>query len=156
MLIELEYKLRDYLGAVGERFKEEMRKDGHYATGKTERSVKIIVRDDSITLKSAVAPRYLTIGSTAVVNGSQGSGILYNAILEWVKAKKVTPSDLSDKTFAYLIFRKRVEEGYRVPNRYNDGGTMERAIDLEKIKKDCMAMVDEAMAVEVSNLFKIV
>ena len=137
------------LQVIAEALKLELRRDGHYATGKTERPIRVETSPTAIILKSGAAPKYLTEGSKQVRSGS--GGILYNAIMEWVKAKRVTPRGMSDKSFAYLIYRKRVEHGYTVPNAWNTGDTVGRAVDIEAITKRINNIVGDTVAKVVSS-----
>jgi hypothetical protein len=125
--------IAEELEKVGEALKEELRRDGHYATGKTEKSIRVEAAPNSVSLKSNAAPKYLTEGSEKVKSGS--GGILYNAILAWVKAKGVTPTGMKNESFAWAIYNKRVKHGYTVPNAFNTGDTVGRAVDLEAIMK---------------------
>lgn len=137
------------LQTIAEALKLELRRDGHYATGKTERSIRVETLPTSINLKANEAPKYLTEGSKQVRSGS--GGVLYNAIMEWVKAKRVTPRGMSDKSFAYLIYRKRCEHGYTVPNAFNTGDTVGRAVDIETITKRINNIVGDTVAKVVSS-----
>jgi hypothetical protein len=138
-----------YLEEVAENFKQELRKDGHYASGRTEKSIKVVATASGVAIKSNVAPKYLTEGATATK--SKGSVSLYSIILEWVKVKNVTPSDLTDEQFARAITWKRHRQGYKVPNRFNDGGTVERAINIERIMKEVNELIGKTIAVYVES-----
>jgi len=142
-----------YLKTVGELLKSELRADGHFATGQTEKSIRVEEGVGYIALKSNGAPKYLTEGSKPVRNGS--GGVLYKAILEWVKSKGVTPPAMTDKTFAYLIYRKRVRDGYLVPNKFNGGDTVKRAIDLQKITKDIEIIVSKNIVETIETSIKL-
>ena len=132
------------LEKVGEALKEELRRDGHYATGKTEKSIRVEVAPQAVSLKSNAAPKYLTEGADKVKSGS--GGVLYNAILDWVKAKGVTPTGMKNESFAWAIYNKRVKHGYTVPNAFNTGDTVGRAVDLEAIMKRLEAVIGADVA----------
>lgn len=142
-------KIEDELWKVAEALKLELRRDGHYATGKTEKSIRVETTQTCVVLKSNAAPKYLTEGSKKVKSGS--GGILYNAILEWVNAKRVTPAGMKNESFAWAIYNKRVKHGYTVPNAFNTGDTVGRAVDLEKIQKRIETIVGDDVAKYVSS-----
>ena len=145
-------KIEAELLKVAEALKEELRRDGHYATGRTEKSIHVETLPAWVTLKSNQAPKYLTEGSKPVKSGS--GGILYNAILDWVKAKGVTPTGMKNESFAWAIYNKRVKHGYTVPNAYNTGDTVGRAVDLEAIQKRIEQIVGAEVALYVESNIK--
>lgn len=145
-------KIESELLKVAEALKDELRRDGHYATGRTEKSIHVKTLPAWVTLKSNQAPKYLTEGSKPVKSGS--GGILYNAILDWVKAKGVTPTGMNNESFAWAIYNKRVKHGYTVPNAYNTGDTVGRAVDLEAIQKRIEQIVGAEVALYVESNIK--
>lgn len=145
-------KIESELLKVAEALKDELRRDGHYATGRTEKSIHVETLPAWVTLKSNQAPKYLTEGSKPVKSGS--GGILYNAILDWVKAKGVTPTGMKNESFAWAIYNKRVKHGYTVPNAYNTGDTVGRAVDLEAIQKRIEQIVGAEVALYVESNIK--
>lgn len=145
-------KIEAELLKVAEALKAELRRDGHYATGRTEKSIHVETLPAWVTLKSNQAPKYLTEGAKPVKSGS--GGILYNAILDWVKAKGVTPTGMKNESFAWAIYNKRVKHGYTVPNAYNTGDTVGRAVDLGAIHKRIESIVGAEVALYVESNIK--
>lgn len=146
-------EIESELTKISEDLKQELKKDGHFATGRTQRSIRVELTPTEICIKSNKAPKYLTEGAEPVK--SNEGGVLYNAIMDWVKAKRVTPLGMKDKTFAYLIYRKRVNKGYKVPNAYNSGRTVSKVIDIEKINKKIEYIVGKTISLKISSSIKI-
>ena len=69
-------KIEAELQAIADDLKEELRRDGHYATGETEKSIKVVAENKSISIKSNYAPKALTEGSSPVSAGSGGVDIV--------------------------------------------------------------------------------
>lgn len=152
-MLAVKQPLIDYVIELGERLKEQLRKDGHTATGKTAKSIKIVATTTSVILKSNEATKYLTEGATPTKKA--GAQSLYSIILEWVKAKKVTPQELTDEQFAKAITYKRHKQGYKVPNRFNDGQSVGKVIDLKRIDKEVGQLIGDIVAKEISTTIKI-
>lgn len=146
-MLTLNKIIEPYLEDLGERLKKQLRDDKHYATGKTEKSIHVVSKPDSISLVGNVAPKYLTEGGKPHSKGTPQS--IYSLILEWVKAKKVTPPNLTDEQFARAISAKRYKYGYTVPNQFNDGQSVKKIIDTAKITKELNEYLNKEIVYQV-------
>lgn len=145
--------LIDYVADLGEKLKEQLKKDGHTATGSTAKSIHVVTTPTAVILKSNEATKYLTEGATPTRNKGQRS--LYSIILDWVKAKRVTPTELTDEQFAKAITYKRHKQGYKVPNQYNDGQSVKKVIDFERIDKEIAQLIGSHVAKEITSKIKL-
>lgn len=119
--------LEEALKYVADTAKAELRRQGHYLTGKTEQSFeiqidkgvdteigRILVDVQAIYLDKGVKPERVPYGG----GGGGGKSKYIEALLEYVKRRKPGISDREAKGFAFAIARKAKQTGHPTPGSY--------------------------------------
>lgn len=89
------------------------------ATGRTAKAVRYELYENGFAI---YAPSHLqTLITGRKPTSNTGGGDLLENIKEWIKAKGLTLN-------AYAVTKKIHKFGVKVPNKYNDGKILERAI----------------------------
>lgn len=90
--------------------------DPYKATGKTADSIKIKFRDKGFTITGNASIGALIYGRKPTSSGaSKSSPTLQRQILEWIKAKNITPreSSMSQQSLSWVISRHIHMNGYK-------------------------------------------
>lgn len=101
--------IREEMEAIVSEIKAVYNSSGRRASGEFERGLNVVYGKNEATLQGYT---YLA-GRGATKNSTPSSPTLYEAILEWIKAKNIVPREPSMKvtSLAYLISRKIHREG---------------------------------------------
>lgn len=142
-------KIANYLQNIADKLKQQLKADGHFATGTTDKSIKVKVTDGAVKIRGLDSINNITYGSPP-----QTKTNLYLEIIKWVSAKNIKVSNI--KQFAILVTRKLQKFGYKVPNKWNDGLSVSRVVNINKIQTDIQKMCGDEVAMQVqSELIKI-
>jgi len=133
-----------YLQGVADKLKFQLKADGHYATGATDSSIKVVATSGAVKLRGLDSINKLSYGSPP-----QSQPNLYLDIVNWIKAKKMQVFNL--KKFALMVTRKLQTEGYKVPNKYNDGQSVSKVIKPQQIENDLKEILGKEVALSVQS-----
>lgn len=122
------------------------------ASGKFERLLEINIKSQDNKIKGVLLganyAEQLDRGR-GKTKASGGTGVLREAIEQWVKDKGIVPRDgISRKSLVYLITRKIHRDGIKVPNKYNVGGIITKIITEQRIQE----LVDRLVFINVEQL----
>ena len=136
--MSLEQDITKWLGDAEKALVNNYKSFGLKASGNWERELESKIEKSQFRIKASIlGAKYTGAMNTGRKPSEKGSkpGSLFAIIEQWIKDKGITAKDeISDKSLAYLITRKIHKEGVKVPNKYNAGNFVDKAIDDKMIQ----------------------
>jgi len=137
-------KISKYLQDVADKLKVQLKADGHFATGTTEKSIKVVSTGGAVKIRGLDSINKLTYGSPP-----QTTTNLYLEIIKWVSVKNIKV--VNTKQFAILVTKKLQKFGYKVPNKWNDGLSVSKVVNTNKIQSDIQKIAGDEVALQVQS-----
>lgn len=132
------------LKKYSEKLRKQLKMDNHYATGETDKSIKVKITQGAVSIVGSKSIQNLTIGTPP-----QSQSNLYLDIIRWAGAKKIQTKNI--KQFALLVTKKLQKYGYKIPNTYNDGQSLAKAINMKDLQKEFEDACGRETALAVQN-----
>lgn len=138
---KVEEGLADWAIRVAEEMQAEQEAKDFVASGRSLRSYEVVITQNTVELLWASYLRFSLEG----VGRRPGSYPPINAIVQWLKQKKIKPEGMSLNGLAFIIARKMAEEGNLVFRKKRSG------IDLDDIIENSWDVISDEMALEVAQ-----
>lgn len=128
-MVDLTDEIRKFGNELVSEIKSNLRREGNFATGKTEDSLKVEAAETRLIIYALNHIVTLEDGRGPTRSGS-GRGELKQRIREWILAKGITPEQgTSVDTLAFLIARKIHREGTRLYRRGGNSGVLRSVLN---------------------------
>lgn len=151
----IEDTIREFGEQLVTEIKQNLRREGNFASGKTENSLKVEVREMRLTIFALWHIVTLEDGRGPSTGGGSGRAELKERIKEWIRMKGIQPEQgMSVDTLAFLITRKIHREGTRLYRRGGKSGVLRNVLRDERFERFATVIAEEmALSIE-SDILK--